>query len=590
MRTMPAFLFAAALGLAALPSAEATGFGVNAHIPSDELAERMADARIEWARIDFLWSIVEPERDAYDWSVYDALVDRLEARGIRIYAGIGATPAWATTGPEFSGVPEDPNQWRELCYLAARRYAGRIDAWGPWNEPNLERFWDGTRQQYLDLILVPAIDSIRLADPTALIAAPDLAHLSSANWDDWLDDVVSAVRDRIDVVTHHVYPSEGFAFEVTYDLETGGPLPISPPSVEEVLEDAGWGDRPFWLTETGVESERWGESRQASFVANLLEVWFAPTRGHRDWIDRVFFYELADAREPAEHSFGLLNGPPDLEPKLAFDAYVDFIAAAEVDDAELAAPALPRFFDPAQVAVTELSYTNTGTTTWNLDGPIGLAAQIDSSGWLVEVELTDVTTSVVPGETATFKLIVTAPGSAAKNIGELPVLSARLERSGYWRFGDAIHHQIRLVPADPPVITGDPTDLVLVRGATGNLSVAAGGAAPLSYQWLRNGVPLSDGALFSGSATDTLTVRALSHQVAGFYQCLVANDIGDVASGAATITLGLPAPRTGTGRVVPPVLPPPAAPVDDLPRLTGPGAGQSPSEPEVVGGASNQTE
>ena len=38
------------------------------------------------------------------------------------------------------------------------------------------------------------------------------------------------LRDRIDVVTHHVYPSEGFASEVTYDLETGGPLPISPPS------------------------------------------------------------------------------------------------------------------------------------------------------------------------------------------------------------------------------------------------------------------------------------------------------------------------------------------------------------------------
>jgi len=590
MRLRPALFLAAALGLAAPPFAEATGFGVNAHIPSDALADRMRSAGIEWARIDFLWLLVEPERDVYDWSVYDDLVDRLEQRGIRIYAGIGATPAWATTGPEFSGVPEDPDQWRELCYLAARRYAGRIDAWGPWNEPNLERFWNGSRQQYIDLILRPAIDSIRLADPSALIAAPDLAHLSSANWDDWLDDVVSTVRDRIDVVTHHVYPSNGFASEVTYDLETGGPLPISPPSVEEVLEDAGWGDRPFWLTETGVESGRWGESRQASFVANLLDTWFAPTRGHRDWVDRVFFYELADAREPAEHSFGLLDGPPELEPKLAFDAYVDFIAGAEVDDADLITPTLPRFFDPGQATSTELSFVNTGTTTWNLDESIRLAAGIDSIGWLVEVERNGDTGSVAPGATAEFKLTITAPASAAKDIGEVPILSVRLERDGYWKFGDAIHHPIQLVPGAPPVITRDPIDLVLVRGAAADLSVVAGGAAPLSFQWLRNGVPLSDGELYTGSTTATLTVRALSHEAAGYYQCRVANDIGDVASGAAAVILGLPAPRNGSGRVMPPVLQPPVSPVDSLPRLTGPPEGQSPPRPAAGDGTSNHSE
>ena len=162
----------------------ATGFGVNAHIPSAAIADRIVDAGIEWVRIDFLWSFVEVERDLYDWTIYDALVDRLEARGLRIYSGLGSTPAWATTGSESVGVPDDPDEWREFCYLAAYRYAGRIHAWGLWNEPNLDRFWEGSRFDYINKILLPGAQAIRSADPDALIGAPDLAHLSSADWDD----------------------------------------------------------------------------------------------------------------------------------------------------------------------------------------------------------------------------------------------------------------------------------------------------------------------------------------------------------------------------------------------------------------------
>jgi len=333
MRFVRIYVTTAMALLMAVPGAYSGVFGVNAHIPSNSVADRIETAGIDWVRIDFLWLLVEPERDAYDWSIYDALVDRLESRGLRIYAGLGATPDWATTGPEFSGVPDDPNQWREFCYLAARRYAGRIHAWGLWNEPNLDRFWEGTRQQYIDAILLPGAQSISLGDPSALVCAPDLAHLSSAHWDDWLKATIRAAGDQLDVVTHHVYPSNGFASEVTYDLETGGPFPFSPPSVEDVLRDADWRQRPFWLTETGVESHRWGEGRQANFVGTLLDQWFAPSRGHRHWVDRIFFYEMQDSPDPSAYTFGLLHGPPELVPKEAYLTYAQSIADALVDDA-----------------------------------------------------------------------------------------------------------------------------------------------------------------------------------------------------------------------------------------------------------------
>ena len=108
-----------------VPDAEAIMIAFNREIHRMQVDGTYNDMLgLEWVRIDVLWSIIEPARDVYDWSVYDALVDRLETRGLRTYAGMGATPAWATSGPAFSGVPDDPDQWREFCFLVAARYAG----------------------------------------------------------------------------------------------------------------------------------------------------------------------------------------------------------------------------------------------------------------------------------------------------------------------------------------------------------------------------------------------------------------------------------------------------------------------------------
>ena len=148
-------------------------FGVNAHIPTDEVAAKIHEAGIEWVRIDFLWSRVEPERDHYTWKQYDALLERLESRGLRAYATIQGTPAWATSGPEFSGVPDDVAQWQEFVFLAAARYRGRIAAWGIWNEPNVSRFWNGTRSEYINKLLIPGAVAVRAADPKPRTASPE---------------------------------------------------------------------------------------------------------------------------------------------------------------------------------------------------------------------------------------------------------------------------------------------------------------------------------------------------------------------------------------------------------------------------------
>jgi len=545
------FLAVLAVTVFAVPITSATGFGVNAHIPVDAVADRIEDAGIEWVRIDFLWALVEPERDVYDWSIYDELVDRLSSRGLRIYAGLGATPAWATSGTELIGVPDDPDQWRELCYLAANRYAGRIEAWGLWNEPNQDHFWEGTRQQYIDVILLPGADAIALADPWALVCGPDLAHLSSSHWKDWMRDVISAARDVLDVVTHHAYPSDGRASEVTGILVDGDPYPFGDPSVKEVLQDEEWWPRPFWLTETGLESDRWGQATQADFVDDLLTTWFSPTRGSRDWVDRVFFYEITDGRAPSQYSFGLLAGPPDYDPKPSYTAYADFIAAAEVDDARIVGNMVPTFFVPGVVVNSSITLRNTGTTTWFGTDAVELKVVIDSAGWQLEVEQLGENEIVLPGATRTFAVTITGPGAITKSIGGQTCLTARMERVGLWPFGDMVRQAAVLVYAPPPEITRQPEGLTIAWGAATRLHIEAQGLEPLSYRWLRNGVEVADNDLWSGSSTANLNVSVLTADVEGFYQCEISNAIGTVVSIPAAVVIGTPAPRRGGGRARP---------------------------------------
>ena len=306
-------------------------YGVNVHAPGGaqlvSQLDRVERAGIGWVRIDFIWAAIQPQRGVYEWQHYDALVAAAQQRGLSILAIVAYTPGWATDGAEISGVPRDVEDWKAFCRKAAARYRGKIAAWELWNEPNLTKFWAGTRQQYWQQILIPGADAIKAADPQALIAGPALAHLQSRDWHHWLLETLQTAGDRLDVVTHHLYDGDSYR-DVTTKLDGSTQFANNPslwglvaPSVREVLKYANARDKPFWLTETGWESGNVGESRQASEYRGLLGDWLTGT-GTRDWVEKVFFYELQDGS--AEFSWGVLRADGSTKPVYA--AFRDFTA------------------------------------------------------------------------------------------------------------------------------------------------------------------------------------------------------------------------------------------------------------------------
>ncbi len=459
----------AAVPAARLESTEASPYGVNAHAPEGEDLVRLLDAAqaagIGWIRIDFLWPWVEPRPGVRDYRVYDEIVGEARLRGLEVYANLSATPAWATDGPPVTGVPREVARWRSFVSDSARRYRGRVKAWGIWNEPNLVSFWAGTRAQYVDVLLKPASEEIRAADPDALVCGPDLAHLKAggADWYTWLLDVLRRAGDAIDVVTHHVY-DQGDHGNVTRKLDASTAFGGDPqywdvvaPSVREVLREAKAEGKPFWLTETGWASDQVGETSQAANVRGLLDDWFGRP-GEPSWVKKIFLYELVDDGSDGVGRWGLLR--PDRTPKPAYTAVSGFTFSYPPygDAARVLSAEVPERVAPAVPVPVRVTVRNSGRSTWTREAGHALAPLADAAVLSPGRVALPSGRPVAPGETATFAFSLTAPREGAF------LAEWRLVTEEGSRFGPVVSRTVTAAgacPAPPmPVVTTAPVGAV----------------------------------------------------------------------------------------------------------------------------------
>ena len=83
-----------------------------------------------------------------------------------------------------------------------------------------------------------------------------------------------------------------------------------------------------------------------------------------------------------------------------------------------------------------------------------------------------------------------------------------------------------------PTITTQPVNQTVTAGQTATFSVVAGGTAPLSYQWQKNGVNIA------GATASSYTTPATATTDSGAtFDAVVSNTAGSVTSNAATLTV-----------------------------------------------------
>jgi len=93
----------------------------------------------------------------------------------------------------------------------------------------------------------------------------------------------------------------------------------------------------------------------------------------------------------------------------------------------------------------------------------------------------------------------------------------------------------------PPAITTSPVSQTVTAGSNLTLSVSISGSPPFTYQWRKDGIPISS------ATASALTLTNVQDGNAGSYDVVVTNSVGSATSGAATLTVNAAAP-TITGQ------------------------------------------
>ncbi len=104
--------------------------------------------------------------------------------------------------------------------------------------------------------------------------------------------------------------------------------------------------------------------------------------------------------------------------------------------------------------------------------------------------------------------------------------------------GSATSSNATLSVLDAPTINGQPVGLTNLAGTTAIFTVTAGGASPLSFQWVKDGTnTLGDGDGISGSSTASLTLSNVLGAAAANYAVVISNAAGTVTSGPAPLAV-----------------------------------------------------
>jgi len=292
-------------------------YGINVHLPGNDVLQKVKDAGIKWIRIDINWFAVEQTVGNFNYTEIDRVVAFADANDLSILAVLAYTPGWANNNKGINYPPDNEFYWKYFVQETVRRYKNSIKYWCIWNEPNLDDFFAEGKDAFVEKIFIPAGDGIRGTDPTAFIVGPGLSHLTSQGreWYFWMTYILTLAGEYIDVVSHHIYKSEGVSR--IYDVLEQGDNLI--PAVKDVVKDTGHEFKPFWITETGWHTNQVSETEQGDRYLSMLQ-----KRKEKDYPKKIFFYEIKDDPAPGIEPWGILRS--DLTAKPAYSVYKDFIA------------------------------------------------------------------------------------------------------------------------------------------------------------------------------------------------------------------------------------------------------------------------
>jgi hypothetical protein len=362
---------------AATDSASGAAFGVQFHgMWSKYSAAQRADvltklkaAGTQWIRLDLGWAMLQPSGPgSFDmgWGVpfTDSVVDAIHAEGFHLLVTFWRTPSWANGGAGETTLPTHPADYANAIKWAAARYAGKVDAWEVWNEPNEPYSMTGTDPAAYAALLRAAYPAVHAGDPAAKVVFGG----PSENDAPWIARAYAAgIHGSFDVMSTHPYMGPSDAAPETPDDGTIYKL-THVAAVHNLMTQYGDGDKPIWFTEFGWTSHantsgmaNWelgvSQQTQGDYLVRTLKL----LKASYPYVTNAFWYEASDQHTGTTSNidnYGLLTS--DFAPKPAYTAVQAYLASQVVPvpvDTTTPAPA------PTPTDTTTPAPTPTDTTT-----------------------------------------------------------------------------------------------------------------------------------------------------------------------------------------------------------------------------------
>jgi polysaccharide biosynthesis protein PslG len=296
------------------PPINRSDVGVQIHLHKEDtrvLWRHLEALNVGWVKVQVSWKLYQPAPDRYDverLAELDTLVDGANNHQMRVLLSVSKAPEWSRPTTEMDGPPGDYTLFRDFMQFLAQRYQGRVAAYELWNEPNLQREWNGSPLSAADFtaLMRAGAAGARAGDPQATLISGAPATTGVNNGVIAIDDrlflrqmLSAGVADFVDAVGAHPY---GWANPPDSSLDNPDPAVPSHnnhPSFffgdtlrdySALLAEFGAADKPLFVTEFG-----WGSfdgfnaapPADAEFMNNVTE-----------WQQAVYIlraYELAHA-------------------------------------------------------------------------------------------------------------------------------------------------------------------------------------------------------------------------------------------------------------------------------------------------------
>ena len=250
------------LGMPARPHTQAQSqpnpFGI---VESYEAPLAATELGASWTRVTFNWGEIKADgADSWTPTIFNdaQLVAEADA-GREIVGLIIGIPSWARDENDLPQglwlAPDDPaNLWANFVREIVSQYAGSINHWVIWNEPDIwdkntpGHTWDGDERDFAQLLKTAYLVA-KESNPNSVLHLPAMTYYWDANFgrDQYLgklldvlvaDPTATQHNYYFDVATAHLYFQPGSVYEITNIFV-------------DLLRQRGL-NHPIWLVETNA--------------------------------------------------------------------------------------------------------------------------------------------------------------------------------------------------------------------------------------------------------------------------------------------------------------------------------------------------